>query len=414
MPSRTFTGIDLLNYNFVATPTLTQINGSATANGVNTSQGVATGTISGSINTVVGCDVEAQIEINISGDLPYDAFPALPSNVQVTGIDVQVEMSFNVSGSGTSAFPWDMGCNGTAEILADGSAGNIPFTALDLSQSDTDSANNPSVSISQSRTLSTHFTDTFGTPMSRADFVAQYQTLLINLIISGAGFRFFPQTITGAFSGTITLNNFRFLINYEDLPVTMSPAGGQSVESGSRVTLTSDDIDMTGLVPGLVIGDKIVVLDPDSVSPTELVFTIPEPATPECLECFDDCPDCDDCITACEDDFDSAECQECLEECFDCLLECLDFEGLAEECLGAIPEDSDPQPVTVVLNDPTGTQFSGTVPLGTLFVITANGSGIYRIVTNKTNDTIYSSVRDGSTYDTKIPNPKFKTGFVRG
>src|SRR6185295_676803 len=37
-----------------------------------------------------------------------------------------------------------------------------------------------------------------------------------------------------------------------------------------------------------------------------------------------------------------------------------------------------------------GTQFSGTISLGVLPILNENVSGIYRIVTNKTNDTVYA------------------------
>lgn len=71
-------------------------------------------------------------------------------------------------------------------------------------------------------------------------------------------------------------------------------------------------------------------------------------------------------------------------------------------------------PITVEA-DGDGVQFSGRVLLGTLFVLIENGSGIYRITSNKTNDTVYynSPVND-DTVDVKIPNPFFKTGFVGG
>ncbi len=62
-----------------------------------------------------------------------------------------------------------------------------------------------------------------------------------------------------------------------------------------------------------------------------------------------------------------------------------------------------------------GTQFSGSVMLGTLEILIENGSGIYRIVPGKTNDTLYiNSAVDDTTADVKIPNPFAKTGFIGG
>lgn len=61
-----------------------------------------------------------------------------------------------------------------------------------------------------------------------------------------------------------------------------------------------------------------------------------------------------------------------------------------------------------------GVQFSGSVNLGALNILETDGSGIYVITPGKTNDTLYSSERDGTTRDVKIPNPLGKTGFVGG
>lgn len=57
-----------------------------------------------------------------------------------------------------------------------------------------------------------------------------------------------------------------------------------------------------------------------------------------------------------------------------------------------------------------GVQFSGTVVIGTLPVLTTDGSGIYQLVVDKTADTLYA--RDGSTSDVKIPDPFGKVGFI--
>lgn len=60
----------------------------------------------------------------------------------------------------------------------------------------------------------------------------------------------------------------------------------------------------------------------------------------------------------------------------------------------------------------TGTQFSGSVALGPLLTIYfTDGSGIYRLVAGKTNDTLY--VNDtGNTIDVKIPDPFAKIAFI--
>jgi hypothetical protein len=59
------------------------------------------------------------------------------------------------------------------------------------------------------------------------------------------------------------------------------------------------------------------------------------------------------------------------------------------------------------------TEFGGSVVAGSLEVLFANASGIYTIVPNKRNDTLYD--RDtGETIDYPIPTPFARTGFVGG
>lgn len=66
---------------------------------------------------------------------------------------------------------------------------------------------------------------------------------------------------------------------------------------------------------------------------------------------------------------------------------------------------------TVIRIQLTSTQFSGTVSqqLYTIFFVSA--SGIYELVSGKTNDTLYIEAEPGETIDVKIPNPTGRTGF---
>jgi hypothetical protein len=62
-----------------------------------------------------------------------------------------------------------------------------------------------------------------------------------------------------------------------------------------------------------------------------------------------------------------------------------------------------------------GTQFSGSVVLGSLVILIENASGIYRIIADKTNDTLYvDSANSNTTANVKIPDPFAKTGFIGG
>lgn len=60
------------------------------------------------------------------------------------------------------------------------------------------------------------------------------------------------------------------------------------------------------------------------------------------------------------------------------------------------------------------TAFSGYAYIASLTVLVADASGIYKLVTNKSSDTIYTSHSTGTTSEIKIPDPFIKTGFVGG
>lgn len=60
--------------------------------------------------------------------------------------------------------------------------------------------------------------------------------------------------------------------------------------------------------------------------------------------------------------------------------------------------------------DPT--EFSGSINLEVLEILYVDTSGVYQIVPGKTNDTLYSGDRDGTTVDVAIPKPFIRTGFV--
>lgn len=68
---------------------------------------------------------------------------------------------------------------------------------------------------------------------------------------------------------------------------------------------------------------------------------------------------------------------------------------------------------TAIIGLLDGVEFDGSVLLGILQAIYADGSGIYTLVPNKTNDTLYDrSVTPSVTIDVKIPNPIVKIGLL--
>ena len=80
----------------------------------------------------------------------------------------------------------------------------------------------------------------------------------------------------------------------------------------------------------------------------------------------------------------------------------------------AVPGSCSGNGVTAITATGNGVQFSGSVPLGYLTILLTNASGIYTLTPGATHDTLYSSLRDGSTRNVKIPDPFAKTGYGGG
>src|SRR6185312_6256871 len=73
-----------------------------------------------------------------------------------------------------------------------------------------------------------------------------------------------------------------------------------------------------------------------------------------------------------------------------------------------LPDDIPPD-VEVTIKP---TIFGGSVTLGTLTIVIANASGIYRLVANQNYDTLYiSNPTINDTEQVKIPDPYFRTGY---
>ncbi len=187
---------------------------------------------------------------------------------------------------------------------------------------------------------------------------------------------------------------------------TLTPPGG-NVEPGQIITVEGPDAEELEYV--VVFPDKVVPLTPKIIGPNEVWLETPYPPSSACVAALDDCPVCADAVTPCNEDVTSEACQEAMAACIACLIAEMEDIEAAEACNEAAPTTSPPPTFTVV----AGTRFSGSVPLGDFVIIEAEGSGLYRFTMGKTNDTLYTAERDGTTYDVKIPNPGGKTGFFR-
>lgn len=188
---------------------------------------------------------------------------------------------------------------------------------------------------------------------------------------------------------------------------TITPSDG-NVEPGKILSIVGPNA--AELTPAFIFEDKVVPVIPKIINDEEIWIEVPHPPSTACIAALDDCPVCETAVEPCTVDLGSEECQAAMAACLACLVAGLEGIEAAEACNAAAPVETPPPTVTVVVS---GSQFSGSVLLGTFTIIVAEGSGLYRFVMNKTNDTIYTAERDGTTYDVKIPNPGGKTGFFR-
>jgi len=78
------------------------------------------------------------------------------------------------------------------------------------------------------------------------------------------------------------------------------------------------------------------------------------------------------------------------------------------------PANEDGEATILLIGPKLGTQFSGSVSLGTMTILFEDTSGIYRIVKGKPTDTLYDPDRSGAVIIVKIPDPYAATGFVDG
>lgn len=390
MPQKTYTGIDLINYltNFVPGA------GGNPATPSTPSQGNASMFISA--NAVPG-SVVCTSELNVSGDFDFDVFPAIPANALISEIDFSWDANITMTATAN-----DPSCNVAGNC-------NATLGVTDMTDSNLGASDGPglvSASASASTAYNLHHVIPFGTPITKAELVADYGSIAFwfVMILEASG------SIDASITGTVGMDNFNLTITYEEGPasgMTVSPASGNA-QVGQIITVTGPGA--ADLQYAFETEDGIIPVEAQIISDTEVRIEVPYPATDPCYDCFPSCPECEAAFGPCDVDIASEECQAAMQACLDCLTACLEDLQLAEECQQSShnPPDID---VPVVLI--AGTQFGGTVVLGNFVIINADGSGLYKFTIGQTHDTLYHGDRDGTTYNVKIPNPGGKTGFFR-
>lgn len=412
MPSRTYTGVDMLNYVYDDSNTShSSANGSSSAVLTPVSQFVVTGVGSASdAQNPSACSFNSTLQVFLSGDFPYnDPTIGIPEGVTITRLTINVQgngtANVNVSSSvGTVTasctallsveFPIGSGINPPDQGYSDGGA------AFNAASPQSFSANGSSPGSFEIDLLP---------GITKAQLIADWGDIFINIGSACVGA---SDGLTDGGSGggaaAFSLNNFSLIVDYTDpaIQITLTPSGGP-VEPGQTIDVDEPDPDLTYAATN---DPKIIPLPKKPGDPPKL--TVPLPPTEECEDCIAECPECDTCYDACMEDLESENCQECLNGCLDCLEACLEDLEEAEKCQQSTQEPPE-IPTTIIVCDPRGTRFTGSVPIGNFTIVIARASGIYRLVDEKANDTLYATARDGSTYDVAIPTPFGKTGFFR-
>lgn len=410
---RTYTGISFTDFVVIPYDDIT--------NGVVASvdnRGPFNVTISGS-NSASGHAAGAynQIAGEMSGLLDFDSPPTnIPIGAMIRSVECRVDLAISASASATvspGTSITEARALASTEIQFGPLQESMPELKMEVDEIESGPGNSSVGPVVTDHFVNVRLFDFTSAPVTREYLVEEFSFWRVfsqSVSLYGQSGDTPPEA-TGSANTFISFAIFgiRITITYDEGPITMtvSPASG-NVQVGQVITVTG---------PGAAdqdyffeTEDGIIPVVVQVISPTEVRIETPYPASDPCFDCFPECPECDAAFAPCDADFGSEECQAAMQECLDCLTNCLEELEAAEECQSSTHEPpTTPVPVILI----AGRQFGGNVPLGSFTIIYADGSGLYRFVLGKTNDTIYDGDRDGTTYDVKIPNPGGKTGFFR-
>lgn len=341
-------------------------------------------------NTIVG----ATGLYYVQGEVDWDnIISVIPTSAQITAIQITAQANYSVSSiENAQRDSGAGGVGGTAFAIAYASL-QIPNQAVaaqvndNIDDTDIDNNPGPTSSIALSAGVSNasvilrkewDFTsDPINYPLGYityaqlvARFTVQRVTPLADNLIGalsaqgsssytapGGGLNF-SYSVTK--SVTLVTTNWLMVVHWEE-PVTWDVPNPPQVEDNTEVTVTSDPLDPDALLMDEILTGEIQFIDqngdPQTLSVTFTVINV-------------------NLIIFIMPDFGSFE----------------------------------PEFVDLYI---TSSQFSGSLLLGRFVTIwLRSASGIYRIVTNKRNDTVYDEENLPDTYDIKIPDPFARGGFI--
>lgn len=419
---RTYTGIDFINYVEGFNSNLATVAGmfasvAAIATPVNkfdvSTNATAANDQSGNGSQAM---MESNWEYEVSGDLDFDIFPAIPDNALIQSVEVKVDVE--IYGNSLSSYAGGGGTTSgsiEAHIAIYRGLDQLSNLSLDDTESEGVSGTTPQQVdvVGADHFTATELFDYTGAPINKTQLITDFTSWSATLagISTSTTQSFNPAPTQHAECNiTVRIDGIRITITYVSGPevsYTISPTGG-NVQVGQVLTVTGPgvaELDFAALT-----GSGVIPIEPKVISEDEVTLEVPYPSLGPCYDCFPSCPECDAAFTPCDADFESDACQEAIQACLDCLVTCLEDLQLAEECQEST---QNPPNVNVSVTIIVGTQFSGSVLLGNFVIITADGSGLYKFTTGQTHDELYTAERDGTTYNVKIPNPGGKTGFFR-
>lgn len=353
MPSKIFDQLDLINVVEGYT------DGPHTTNGVvnlnNVSYGEFSFLATCSDGPVTSATVQYEFTYAKNAEIDFTIFPTIPDGSMITRALVTLSFSIVALGDASHVAGGGGFQNDAAIINFFPNNGDLPLTG-------TSTAGPVSISTGFSASNTPIMDLTFDPPLSLADFIATYATILpaINTQDThGTASSGNSGGATGSCSASINwaVSDWKCEVFYNESEFKFNIDTESPVDVGQDILLSTDDktIDMRKITH--VIVDYTTLDNVDH----EVDIT----------------------------DFDTTQ--------FTLIFQMIDF--------------GDSPRVTIKLQ---GTQFSGSVTLGSLLTIRFNdGTGIYKLDLTATHDTLYiQDYTPVQTIDTKIPNPFAKTAFV--
>lgn len=353
MPQRTFTQDDIINFVKVED---NHVDNTAdiVASGTSFDTIQVSATDMASTSGVGVANIQSFGSVLYTGDFVFSSFPQIPEDSLIYSVKCRWIGTISITASCST--------NGEGQIvtvIAQVYAGGPWFYPLDLFGNSVE-WNEYIYAGGDSYTLdSSEAVFTFPDGMPYAEFVAEFGQMVMNVQIDMSCQ---PQSGTSTasnYNALFYMDQLELIVDYGEAPLPVNDAVLDTIEAkkGEKVSISSENGDLSEV-------ESITI-----TSPSGKIYIIPK----------------------------------------------IDFWYISPyQIIFYNPANEDGE-APIFINGPRiGTEFSGSVSLGTLTVIFEDTSGIYKIVRGKPTDTLYNPDRTGEVIVTKIPDPYAATGFIDG